>query len=246
MEWLKSNIGWLALPYIFFVSVLYQVGYWSHFNINILNFLGLQDSINIILFPFAVEMIQIIIILSYIGLIIIAPLFIKSYTGVFSKIGIVFIYLIISLVLIFYFLTTDSYNLDQIKSVIIWLVLIGIIYFIYLKASDDRIKEIFGLRKIHLLLISRILILLFIPSYAFNSGDISAFKIKQKTKYQYVETSLLNNNVGFENYNNLIYLGKGGETFFFTTPDFKYNLITSQSNFKNLILKTYTQQVELF
>lgn len=52
----------IVIPYAGLVSTLYLLGYWGSFNVNILEYVGLQDLIKLALFPFLGAFIMLLIV----------------------------------------------------------------------------------------------------------------------------------------------------------------------------------------
>lgn len=210
IKWIKANFVWFVLPYLFFVSFLYHVGYWNPFNIDILNYFEFQDAINGILFPIVENLKLIVLIIILMAFVVLSKLlygFLRNRIKLFLTI-LVFIPIIIGALFVVKYLTFEIYPNLEFRHLLNIVILFGVFL-----VGAEALKISFwddNFSKSHF---NKLFILIAIPIYTFILGYNNALDVLKGYQYQYIETSLLTNKEGLEGYHHLIYLGKGGDTY---------------------------------
>ena len=201
MENKLSKIIYFVTPYALISSLLYLLGYWSTFDLNILEFISISDIIRLSIYPIAVSIIFVII--SFVvGTYYRSSTPTKKSTKWVAYIGILIIACI-----------------AHYKGYPIWWLLIGLFLteIIYHGFYKLNLLETFIPNKRAQSTVLWILIA--VPILSFSYGKIHSNEILDGKKAQYVNVSIFKNQESFRNQEHLKYIGLKGDYFFFLSID---------------------------
>ncbi|HUX80056.1 MAG TPA: hypothetical protein VMW10_09995 [Alphaproteobacteria bacterium] len=203
MENKLSKIIYFVTPYALISSLLYLLGYWSTFDLNILEFISISDIIRLSIYPIAVSVIFVIIgavVGAYYSACSDTPM--KKSTKYVSYIGILIIACI------------AHYRGHPMWWLVIGLFLAEIIYhgFYKLNLLETFIPNQRAQRIVLWILIA-------VPILSFSFGKMHSNEILDGKKAQYVNVSIFKNQESFRNQEHLKYIGLKGDYFFFLSID---------------------------
>jgi len=205
MENKLSKTIYFVTPFALISSLLYLLGYWSTFDLNILEFISISDIIRLSIYPIAISIMSVII-----GFVVGYYYSDSSHSSTPTKKStrwVAYIALLIIACVAYY------------KGYPYWWVVIGL----FLIAIIHR-----GFNKLNLLetFIPNqraqsivLLILIGVPILSFSFGKMHSNEILDGKKAQYVNVSIFKNQESFRNQEHLKYIGLKGDYFFFLSID---------------------------
>ncbi len=203
-----SKAVYLATPYAFAISLAYLFGYWSTFDINILEYVSFADVIKLSLYPLVASLLFSVFGMIYGSL---KPGSVKEAKRESGKNTRACILLLILLGIIL--IALDRYNLWFIGAYVFFLLLINLIY-----KEDVSIDELFPNypQKVKSTIIN---ILISLPLLAYASGKIDGKHIIIGYKTRFVNASILKENKLLTAKEKLKFLGLAGDYIFFLSED---------------------------
>ena len=217
-KWLK--IIYFATSYGFVVSMLYLFGYWSTFDINILEYIKISDVIKISIYPILTSIgitITGIIVGSFYGRISAKPNVQKSEKLNKIEKWINFIYkytFIVSIIILFAFF---SYMLNwNVFWPLFSIICPTVTSYILVKYKVELVKKLIPFPSYEAIILYIFLTSL---SLAFGYGKVRSLSILETGSCFYVNVSIFKDKELFQDQKRLKYLGLGGDFMFFLSED---------------------------
>ena len=215
-----SEILLALIPYLTLSAGLYQLTYWSKFDINGLEFISISDLLKSSIYPIIITFVFIVI-----GIILGEGIFrfddkLKSGEGRQTKVGkalnskIGLTILILTWILLLYIL----YNFGNVYRWIIWAFLFSAVpttlldrLGLWQNQFDNNIIRLWAIR-----------IMIYIPVFSFCAAKINSETIYENIRYEYVSGKNITDyisKVPIRETDTLKYLGMTDKYLHFTTPD---------------------------
>lgn len=217
-KWLK--IIYFATSYGFVVSMLYLFGYWSTFDINILEYIKISDVIKISIYPIITTVgitIMCFIVGNFYGRWSAKPNVqkneklkkIEKWTDFISK----YAFIVMGILSI-------SYSLYMRMWILFWplfaIICPAVISYILVKYKVELVKKLIPLPGYETLILW---IFLPILSLAFGYGKVRSLSILETGNCFYINVSIFKDKELFQDQKRLKYLGLGGDFMFFLSED---------------------------
>ena len=213
-----TTLSSLTITFCIICGCLWNVSFWSVFEINYFDFISTTEIIKSIIYPFASSLESIIFVFSFLlvcGIFFHGSLLIENYDDV-SK---------------------ASKPINENKKILLFAGLVSLLgglgiqlfgnsspvdfsllYFLYsfgavlMLIRFSAFKLLFDSNKIWVLFIT---IIIFFPLFSFFQGKRDAYRIKYNLKGDVVNSVILKNNVYDSTYRGKIFIGKANDYFFF-------------------------------
>ena len=231
----KTLTAYWSSAYFFAVAVLYLWGYWSLFNVNILEYVSLSDVVKTAAYPIASVFI-LLALGALFGEVIFPHGLLPKGSGVTTRVG-RWLHRITPTILTFYIVATFLYAFFG--SVDKWRV-VPVLIAIPVSAT---LKELGVLQNFFRSDSSRTFVLFLVatlPPMAYGQGTLRANDIISGKTYTYVISEVAGHSFDPRSkvYARLRYIGKAGDQYFLYAPEANSVLILSISEAKLLELKT--------
>lgn len=217
-KWLK--VIYFATCYGFVVSMLYLFGYWSTFDINILEYIKISDVIKISIYP----------ILTSVGITITGIILGSFYERWSSKPNIQkseiskkinkwtnFICKYAVIVTSIFFIVAALYNRDRIVIYMLFSIICPTVAsYILVTYKAEMVKKLISFPGYEALIL---FLFLSILSLAFGYGKVRSLSILETGSCFYINVSIFKDKELFQDQKRLKYLGLGGNFMFFLSED---------------------------
>ncbi len=217
-KWLK--IIYFATSYGFVVSMLYLFGYWSTFDINILEYIKISDVIKISIYPILTSVgitITGIIVGSFYGRISAKPNVQKSEISKKIDKWTNFIEKSAFIVIIICFIAAALYNRDWMVFYMGFSIICPTVTsYVLFKYQAEMVKKLIPFPSYERIILY---IFLTILSLAFGYGKVRSLSILETGSCFYLNVSIFKDKELFQDQKRLKYLGLGGNFMFFLSED---------------------------